>query len=289
MRKFGAVLFAMACCAFVPIAIAGDAFVGDWEVKQEFRGQERVSTISITEGEDGLSGSWISQRGTTELSDVSVKDGTITFVRKMERQGQEFEINYEASIVDGKLVGKMITSRGEREFTGIAIGAEPTFLGLWDVEFEYSGNTVEAKLDVVDEDGKLAGTWSSERGDGDLSDVAINDGELTFGRVINMQGQEISLAYSAKIEDGKLVGTIDSPMGKLPFTGTLAKAEEDDSEAGRALAMLKQIDSNNDGKITEDEAPEQMKQFFSMIDSNGDGHIDAEEMIMVIQFMAQQG
>ena len=53
------------------------------------------------------------------------------------------------------------------------------------------------------------------------------------------------------------------------------------------VLMVKQLDGNDDGLISEDEAPEQMKQFFSMIDSNGDGSIDATEMIMVIQFMDQ--
>lgn len=293
MRGFGGVLVAMACCAFVPAAFAGDnEFAGNWEVKTERQGQTRVSTISIVEADGALSGSWISERDTTELSDVKAENGKLTFMRKMERQGQEFEINYEASIVDGNLVGKMITPRGEREFMGTAVSSEPTFFGSWDIKLEIQGQVYDAKLDVTEKDGKVGGHWSSQLGESDLEDIKIDNGELTFSRNVEAQGQELALDYAAKLEDGKLAGTISSSMGEMPFTGTLVKKADDapagGTEAERAAAMVKQLDGNADGHITEDEAPEQMKQFFGMIDSNGDGHIDATEMITVIQFMDQQ-
>ncbi len=292
MRGITCVVLAMACCVIVPTALAGDSeFAGDWEVKQEFRGQERVSRVSITESADGLSGSWISQRGTTELSDVKSEDGTLTFVRKMERQGQAFEISCEASIVDGNLVGKMVTPRGERDFKGVAVTSEPTFIGSWDLIMDFQGREIASTLDITENDGKLGGMWSSERGESELEDVKIADGELTFIRNMERQGQEFTLDATAKIEGGKLVGEIVSPMGELPFTGTMAKKTEGDSaggtEAERAAEMVKQLDANNDGKVTEDEAPEQMKQFFSMLDVNADGHVDATEMVRVIQFMDQ--
>jgi hypothetical protein len=277
--------------ALVPTAVAGSEFVGDWEVKQEFRGQERVSTISIKEGDDGLSGSWISQRGTAELSDVKETDGTLSFVRKMERQGQSFEFTCEASIVDGNLMGTMMTPRGDREFKGIAASAEPTFIGSWDVTLDFQGREVPVTLSVTEEDGKLGGVWSSERGDAEIEDAKIEDGTLSFVRNMERDGQEFLLEFTAKIEGEKLIGEMITPMGEMPFTGTMAKADagaEDDSEEGRAKAMLDQIDGNGDGKVTEDEAPEQMKQFFTMIDADGSGGIDANEMIMVIQFMDQQ-
>lgn len=289
MRGFGAVLAVIGCCVLVPAAFAGDSFVGDWEIKQEFRGQERVSTLSITEADGKLAGTWATQRGTNELSDVKVTDGKLTFVRTMERQGQSFDLNYEATIVDGKLMGKIITPRGEREFVGMAKSAEPSFLGAWDIEIDFQGQIMEAKLDVTEKDGKVAGHWSSQLGDSDLEDIKIEDGQLTFSREVNAQGQDLALNYSAKLDGDKLAGTISSEMGEIPFTGTKAKQEAaGGTEAERAAAMVKQLDGNGDDQITEDEAPEQMKQFFTMIDQNGDGHIDAQEMVMVIQFMDQQ-
>ncbi len=39
-----------------------------------------------------------------------------------------------------------------------------------------------------------------------------------------------------------------------------------------------QLDSDGDGKVSKDEAPEQMKSYFDRLDTNGDGFIDAEEI-----------
>lgn len=43
------------------------------------------------------------------------------------------------------------------------------------------------------------------------------------------------------------------------------------------VAQIKRFDKNGDGKLSKDEAPEQMKQYFSLIDTNGDGFITVEE------------
>ena len=42
--------------------------------------------------------------------------------------------------------------------------------------------------------------------------------------------------------------------------------------------MFEQLDANDDGKISQDEAPAKMKQHFSQIDANGDGAIDEREL-----------
>jgi collagen type III alpha len=41
---------------------------------------------------------------------------------------------------------------------------------------------------------------------------------------------------------------------------------------------LMQYDANGDGKVTKEEAPEQMRGFFDRMDPNGDGAIDREEI-----------
>ena len=49
-------------------------------------------------------------------------------------------------------------------------------------------------------------------------------------------------------------------------------------DAPSAERFMKRFDENEDGKITEDEAPEPLKKGFSKLDKNGDGAVDAEEL-----------
>ncbi len=271
-------------------AFAQDGFAGKWTVTQERQGQQRVSTLTIGEN----SGTWESERGTSELSNVKIENGKLTFSRVFERDGQEFSMEHAATIVDGKLVGTVTTPRGEREFTAVRAGdagaasGKPSFVGSWDIEMEIQGNPVQAKLDVTEAEGALKGHWSSERGESDLDNLAVKDNTMTFSRTIEREGQEFTIDYTAKLVDGKLEGNMVTPMGDMPFTGTQAKAAAP-AEGEEAAAMLKAMDTNGDGVVSEDEAPEQMKQFFSMIDADGSGGIDAKEMQTVVDFRRQQG
>jgi Ca2+-binding EF-hand superfamily protein len=47
------------------------------------------------------------------------------------------------------------------------------------------------------------------------------------------------------------------------------------------------LDKNSDGKITSDEAPEQMQRGFSFMDANGDGGIDKAEHQAFVEKMKQ--
>lgn len=47
-------------------------------------------------------------------------------------------------------------------------------------------------------------------------------------------------------------------------------------------------DQDGDGKISESEAPERMKPFFSKIDKNGDGFVDSAEANAAAQARAKQ-
>jgi hypothetical protein len=59
---------------------------------------------------------------------------------------------------------------------------------------------------------------------------------------------------------------------------------------GNSVAQLMDFDSNDDGKITVEELPEQMRQRFGRMDENGDGAIDQEEIdAMTARFQGGQG
>ena len=218
------------------------------------------------------------------------------FARTLEMRGRSIDLSYEVKVVDGKLVGKIITPRGEREFTGVrAEGGTPAasagkseFVGKWDLQLDFQGQQVDVVLAITKaDDGSLSGTWTGPRGEGELKEVTIADETLKFARDVERQGQEFTLNFTAKIVDGKLDGTMETPIGEMKFTGT--KSEQDEAEnGGRGAQMMARLDSNGDGKISQEEAPDRMQQFFDQIDTNADGSIDREELAAMLQFIGSQ-
>ncbi len=60
------------------------------------------------------------------------------------------------------------------------------------------------------------------------------------------------------------------------------------AEGITAAQLMEQMDTNGDGKVTMDEAPEQMQASFGMIDMNGDESVDIDEMALVADFVNNQ-
>jgi hypothetical protein len=278
MTKTMLFVAAMSAFVFVPIAVAQDV-VGSWKISQQGRnGQTRESTLTIEKSGDAFTGSWESQRGKTEITDAKLDGDTLKFSREVSFRDQSFDIDTEVKVVDGKLMGKNITPRGEREFTGTRVAAKVSFVGEWDILLDFQGREVEAKIIVKEGDDKtLSAMFNSPRGEAEMDNVKIADDTLTFSREMERQGQTFKIEYSAKIVDGKLDGTMETPRGKMKFTGTKVAAKEDDVDP-RVTQVFSNFDADSDGKLTEEEAPDRLKQGFAEVDTNGDGKVDKAEL-----------
>ena len=98
--------------------------------------------------------------------------------------------------------------------------------------------------------------------------------------------------HAAAIEDEytlQLQNLIDLTANP-PTPGNVSQASPQQSiGASQAPFILEALDTDKDGKISADEAVDDMKQGFSMIDSNGDGGIDLEELTEILRRVATQG
>jgi endoglucanase len=106
-------------CSLVPAAGAEAPPVGDWEMATEFGGRQVTSTMSIVRQDNGtLRGTWSSNFGESQLEELSFRDGTLRFVRRVRFQDRQFEMRFEGRLEGERIVGKFTTSRGETAVTG---------------------------------------------------------------------------------------------------------------------------------------------------------------------------
>jgi len=106
----------------VTLGIAGQAgadanFVGMWIVKQEIRGQERESILTIKKD----SGTWAGPRGTSDLAEVKIDDDTLTFTRTVSQRGEDFSSGHTATVIDDTLHVTMTSPQGDSDFTATRI------------------------------------------------------------------------------------------------------------------------------------------------------------------------
>jgi hypothetical protein len=88
--------------------------VGTWKCDYEIGGQKRMSTLTIKKDGDKLAGtmSWPDQKE-TNLKDLKLKDGTLTFSAVRKLMDNEIPIEYTLTIDGDKFKGK-----GAAEFGG---------------------------------------------------------------------------------------------------------------------------------------------------------------------------
>jgi hypothetical protein len=88
--------------------------VGTWKCEYEIGGQKRTSTLTIKKDGDKLAGtmSWPDQKE-TNLKDLKLKDGTLTFSAVRKLMDNEITVEYKLTIDGDKLKGK-----GAAEFGG---------------------------------------------------------------------------------------------------------------------------------------------------------------------------
>lgn len=89
------------------------------------------------------------------------------------------------------------------------------------------------------------------------------------------------------MESGNVVEIEVEGVGVLsnPVIAEADAAAADAPQAITAERVMQMMDTDGDGKITEEEAPDQLKASFALVDSNGDGGIDVGEAQLIADFM----
>ncbi|MBN1507457.1 MAG: hypothetical protein JW955_11455 [Sedimentisphaerales bacterium] len=192
--------------------------LGDWNMTMDFNGNQAFATLMVTKNPDGtLSGKW----GASDLSNVKFEGDKFTFTRTMRFGDNESTSNFAGTVKAGKLVGQWSSDRGEFEANGVKAKPTSPAAGMWDLQYTVGDRDVTAKLTISQKpDGTLDAKYTSQMGESVVSNVKIQDGKLTFDRVVRFNDQEFKLTFAGAVQGDKLTGAFTSDMGEVPVTGT---------------------------------------------------------------------
>ncbi|NLW83492.1 MAG: hypothetical protein GXY41_03660 [Phycisphaerae bacterium] len=126
------------------------------------------SLLSLSLDKDGkLVGQMISMMGMTELNDVKFENDRLSFSQTMRMFDTETVSRFSGTIKDGKLTGTQTSERGEVEMTGTHVRSALPILGNWEITTTRGEIQMVNILSVTtDEAGKIAATWTRQRGQG---------------------------------------------------------------------------------------------------------------------------
>jgi hypothetical protein len=227
------------CVVGLAIAlIAGGAMaqeiVGEREwTAQDVVGEWRANTpqgelvIVLTMENDGIlagtmAGGWWA--GVNKLSAVEFVDGKLSVANNFEFNGEDLTIWYDGDL-DGNAIDGVLKTGDFGVFPLVVSRREPRPISLegeWEVSFEGRQGTRTATLKITkDTDGKLAGTWATQRGESALLNLSVTGGVISFTRRIEFNENSMDFNYSATVEGDSIAGTITSErFGERPFKGT---------------------------------------------------------------------
>jgi hypothetical protein len=93
--------------------------------------------------------------------------------------------------------------------------------GNYSITIEIPGQSTPGTLALTQQGASLSGTLSTQAtGTSPIKDGKVTSDGFSFSANVNYGGTEINITVTGKVSGNQISGTIDSPQGAIPFTGT---------------------------------------------------------------------
>jgi hypothetical protein len=224
-----ATLSLLILCLVSPVFAAETAkqdIVGDWKMKStNTDGPPMDAIMMLSKDKDGkLAGKWLSFFGPSDLKDVKYEGDKLMFVQTFRFGGQEMSSDFTGTLKDGKITGTFVSDQGEMNMEGTPMPAKNTVAGIWEITTKRQDRETTSTLIIkADKDGKLSGTWKSQRGDSEIPEITFKDEKLTFKRKITRQDQpEMEISYELAVKGNTISGVTKTERGESTVTGKRA-------------------------------------------------------------------
>lgn len=127
-------------------------------------------------------------------------------------------------IIDGKVFEQKEQSRpaGGRG-NGTGPGATPTgnlLSGVYPITIDIPGSPITGTLNFVQSGTLLTGTMVTESGSAAVRDGKASGTGFSFSATVPYAGTNLDISVSGTVSGNQVSGTIDTPQGAVPFSGT---------------------------------------------------------------------
>ena len=128
--------------------------------------------------------------------------------------------------VDGKMFEQKEPSRRPApngQPGGVGGGPSPAVMvvaGNYSIAIDVPGQTLTGTLALIQQGTVLSGTLSTQLGVVQIRDGKVAADGFTFSATVDYAGSQIEIAVKGAVNGNQISGTIDSPQGTVPFSGT---------------------------------------------------------------------
>jgi phosphohistidine swiveling domain-containing protein len=141
------------------------------------------------------------------------------FVPQIIIDGKVFEQKEPARPASGRGSGNG-NPTGASPPTTTAAPAAPNFAGTYAITIDVPGSPIGATLNLVQVGSSLTGTFGTEAGASPIRDGRVTASGFSFATTVPYGGQNVDIAVQGSLSGNQVSGTIDSPLGAVPFSGT---------------------------------------------------------------------
>lgn len=231
-----------------PAAPAGASIAaGTWSLKVNLgTGNDSNITLNLQQDGERLSGSIAGDLGSTQIANASVgTGGDIKFTAPVQLAGQTTEATFTGNIRGNTMSGTVaVVGSASGSFNGTRTSAPPGATpqtpnaapqttpsnapsaspadvnGAWSITIDIPGQPLPATLNLQTQGGNLTGSMTSALGTSSISSGTVNAGNFTFTMPVSFGGQSFDVTANGTINGNQIIGTMASPQGNVPFSGT---------------------------------------------------------------------
>jgi hypothetical protein len=231
-KKAMATIIMVVCVLLPQIVSAAEGIEGEWEFKSQMPGRTSSATMTIAKDANAkYEGKWSAQWGESQLSNINLDNGKLTFVQISSFGDQEMKTTYEGTVEGTKITGKGKGQWGEFNIEG-SLQGEPkagidAVCGEWQMTVTIPAREIVEKLTITrNADGTLSGKWQAQRGENTISDIKFEAGKLTFTRTSKMGPMEFTSTFEGTVEGDTLKGVFRSERGERAANATRVTSDK---------------------------------------------------------------